>query len=172
MTLLKSVLVFVILGLALSTGPAAADRYFVDQPVNGGNGNGSDWPNAFEDLQDALDVAIVGDEVWVAAGTYVPTAQTDPTDARSATFELVDGVAIFGGFSGGETSLEQRNPDPVTNGCVLDGFDGASNVYHVVTAEDVDDGTVLDGFTVTRGVADGGTSRPAAVLASSTSAGR
>ena len=36
----------------------------------GGANNGSNWNDAFTDLQDALATAVDGDELWGAAGVY------------------------------------------------------------------------------------------------------
>ena len=67
-------------------------------------GDGSSWANAFPGLADSLSGAASGTEIWVAKGTYKPTSGTD----RTATFQLKDGVAVYGGFAGGETQLDQR----------------------------------------------------------------
>jgi hypothetical protein len=61
-------------------------------------------------------------EIWVAAGTYRPdlgTAQT-PGD-RLATFQLVNGVAIYGGFppGGGDGTFAAR--DVAANETILSG---------------------------------------------------
>lgn len=72
-------------------------------------------------------------------------------------FGLVSGVALYGGFEGGETSLEQRNwtahPTILSGDIDGDGFLNDGNVYHVVTGTEVDSTTVLDGFTITAGLA-------------------
>jgi len=60
--------------------------------------DGSSWDKAFKKLQDALAVALPCDEIWVADGTYKPVEGTDP----SLTFQLVNGVGVFGGFEGTE----------------------------------------------------------------------
>jgi hypothetical protein len=39
-----------------------------------GNGpDGSSWTLAYTDVQDALAIAVSGDEIWVAKGVYTPT---------------------------------------------------------------------------------------------------
>jgi predicted outer membrane repeat protein len=92
--------------------------------------------------------------IWVAEGTYTPTAGTD----RSATFQLQDSLALYGGFAGGETTLGDR--DWVANVTILSGDigvvgDSADNSYHVVTGTGTNWTAVLDGFTVTGGNANG-----------------
>ncbi len=139
-----------------------------------GLNNGSSWGNALTNLQDALTLARNGlattgnpaddvAEIWVAAGVYKPT--TDSND-KYAYFSLVNNVALYGGFSGVETKLSQRESNPLYNGTVLSGDllnndastygenpnTFADNSYRVCRAGyDVGSGTVLDGFTITGG---------------------
>ena len=119
------------------------------KPAVSGSGNCSTWTNACL-LQTALTNAVTGDEIWVAAGTYKPTTGTDP----AATFQLKNGVAVYGGFAGTESLRSQRNP--AVNIATLSGDIGApgesnGNSYHVVTGAN---GATLDGFTITAGNAD------------------
>lgn len=93
--------------------------------------------------------AKAGDQVWVAAGTYTATAGTD----RSASFEIKEGVQVFGGFKGHETALDQRRLGENTS--VLTGEIGqpgiADNTYNVVIIKGASNKTILDGFTITQG---------------------
>lgn len=121
-----------------------------------GANNGASWTDAFRSLQDALSAAASGDEIWVAAGIYRPTTGFD----RSISFVLKNGVALYGGFAGTETSREQRKWD--ANETVLSGYIGvpgsaADNSYHVVVADGTNSSAVLDGFTITGGNANGAT---------------
>ena len=128
-----------------------ANTIFVKQ---GGSGNGSTWTDATGDLTAALFIAKPGDEVWVAQGTYYPTNQKD----RTITFTIPAGVKVFGGFSGQETSIQQRNYK--ANKTVLSGNIGsksafADNSYTVVYISKADESTTLDGFIIADGTADG-----------------
>jgi hypothetical protein len=140
---------------------------YVDHTATG-SADGSSWANAFTDLQPALAAAIAGDEIWVAAGVYKPTA--DPAQ-RTATFQLKNGVALYGGFAGTEGARQQRNW--LANLTVLSGdIEGndvtsaggvvtnpahivGANSYHVVTGSGADSSAILDAFTITAGNATG-----------------
>ncbi|MCD6068470.1 MAG: hypothetical protein K0S33_3296 [Bacteroidetes bacterium] len=132
---------------------ANATTIYVNKNATGAN-NGSNWADAYTDLQSALTASVAGDEIWVAEGTYYPTSGTD----RTLSFELKDQVKIYGGFGGNETLLTQRNW--LTNVTILNGDLGTSadtsdNSYHVVLSSSVSAATELNGFTITNGCADG-----------------
>ena len=66
-------------------------------------GDGTSWPTAYKFLQDALAVAAAGDEIHIASGTYKPdrdeAGNVTPGD-RTETFQLITGVALYGGHRG------------------------------------------------------------------------
>ena len=141
--MIHRLLAFVLASLAVSSSAQAA-RHYVDIDASGAN-DGSSWADAYVDLQSALGVASSEDEIWVAEGTYKPTSGTD----RSATFALVSGVAMYGGFAGSESELAERNWDAqVTelSGEIGDPTRQYDNTYNLVTAIGLGPGTVLDGF--------------------------
>jgi len=146
---------FLAVAVSLAVGrPAAAGTIFVKFNAAGAN-NGTSWANAYTDLRSAITAAVATDEIWVAAGTYKPTATTD----RTMSFPLKNGVGIYGGFAGTETMRSQANPD--ANVTTLSGDIGTVNVasdnsYHVVTSDNTVTSTgILDGFTIAVGRADG-----------------
>ena len=73
---------------------------YVDVTATGTN-NGSSWCDAYVYLQDALAAAGPSTEIRVAQGIYRPDqgAGQTPSD-REATFQLLDGVALRGGYAG------------------------------------------------------------------------
>jgi hypothetical protein len=118
------------------------------------SGSCTAWADAC-DLQTALSAARPGDEVWAASGVYYP----GPPGVRSASFQLNNGVAIYGGFAGWETQRRQRNwseNTTILSGDIdRNGMLDSGNAYHVVAAIEVDATAVLDGFTITGGNANG-----------------
>ena len=155
------VVVFMLAVTPLQVAHAADVRYA--KPAASGTGDCLIWANACT-LQTALTGAVSGDEIWATAGTYKPTALG--TD-RNATFQLKNGVALYGGFAGTETARDQRNS--AVNVTILSGdidnddsqtpiitdfttvTGNTTNSYNVVTGAT---GATLDGFTITAGNAN------------------
>ncbi len=131
---------------------------FVNENASDG-GNGTSWQNAFSDFQSALFTASSGKEIWVASGTYMPSVPVQSGTPRSASFQMIDGVAIYGGFpSSGSPTWEDRNPQ--MSETVLSGDIGTTgvdndNCYHVVIGQGDGPETRIDGFTITGGKAEG-----------------
>lgn len=148
--ILLTTIVLLVTGLTLRA--SEVNQYFVKAGVEG---DGTSWKSAFADLQSALAIARPGDIVWVAAGTYVPTADGD----RTVHFAIPTGVKVYGGFAGTEKRLEDRKLT-TTNSSILSGEIGdlttrEDNSYTVVYFRHADANTVLDGFTIAGGYADG-----------------
>ncbi|TVR86201.1 MAG: hypothetical protein EA411_11120, partial [Saprospirales bacterium] len=139
---------------------------YVDHEASGQN-NGLDWDNAFESLQDALDVACnceVVVQIWVAEGNYLPDdGQNVSAGDRNASFQLCRDVELYGGFLSGGSSLSDR--DWVENETILDGNIGdpgvaGDNSFTVVNGTGVDSTAILDGFFIQNGFANGGGAVP------------
>ena len=125
-----------------------------------GLNNGSSWQNAYTDLSTAINAMTAG-QIWVAQGTYFPTTDLNgdiPSDARLNTFKLKLNVAIYGGFSGIETNVTQRdwtNYETILSGNIGDASLYTDNLVHVVSSEyvDLNSNTILDGLTIKGGYA-------------------
>ncbi len=156
------VLAGIILAVQCVLVSAAMAVVYVDSNATG-VGNGSSWADAYTDLQVGINSA-VGEEVWVASGTYLPTlAPYIPggTD-RFLHFALKSGVAVYGGFAGTETSIVER--DFEENITILSADigipdDRTDNCYHVFfhdkdSGPAIDITALLDGFVIRDGNAD------------------
>ena len=164
------------------TVPASRIRY-VKTDGNDSN-DGQTWGTAYASVQKAIDdLALsqpgVPGEVWVAAGTYSPkTRLTDDSDSP-ASFRMYDGISVYGGFAGTESSKEDREkgamPWIYTNQTIFEGtaYDGEnvwsesdykwtvnSGSVHVVWfaplpgEEEFTNITVLDGVTIQGGMSN------------------
>ena len=103
----------------------------------GASGDGTTWANALQTIQEAIDAASAGDEIWLKKGVYLLSSQIIVNKA----------VDIYGGFNGDEAQRNQR--DWESNSTKID---GQGSVYHClyVTAD-----ATIDGITITGGNADG-----------------
>ena len=124
----------------------------------GATGDGRSWSEATGDLAAAMASAVTGTEIWVAQGTYVPTACMNGCDDadRRVSFRLRPGVSVTGGFTGGETDAAEADP---ANATVLSGDigrlgDPSDNSYTVVLCDDCGDASAMSNLTVTGGNAD------------------
>ncbi|KPK75422.1 MAG: hypothetical protein AMJ79_11265, partial [Phycisphaerae bacterium SM23_30] len=150
----------------------AARVWYVDRNASGDmeDQDGQSWENAYRQLYTALDedhrdLYAEGDEIWVAAidieegafGSYKPAEES--SQDRSATFRLVEGVGIYGGFKGdeeggAETARGDRNWEAektILDGRLYEDSNSGENdieVYHVVTGAHE---AILDGFVVRYG---------------------
>ncbi len=138
---------------------------YVDHSA-GGTNNGSSWANAYTSLQSALDLAVSGDEIWVAKGTYMPSSAYDLTNiSRYYHFRMIEGVAIYGGFAGTESAVSERSDYGIdgANETILSGEIGidddyTDNCYHIFYHPEelgLTSNAILDGFTVKYAYADG-----------------
>jgi predicted outer membrane repeat protein len=130
---------------------------FVDADATGGANSGASWADAYTDFQDALTRAVAGGyEIWVAEGTYRPSVPS----GRDATFQLLNHVALYGGFDGTEDERADRDwrlHETILSGDIGAENDASDNSFGVVTGSGTDDTAILDGFTVTDGNANGDT---------------
>lgn len=162
--------------LLMIVSTATAEIIFVDADANGVN-DGSSWTDAYNYLQDALADASSSPkpvEIRVAQGIYIPdsnSAVPDGTGDRNATFQLINGVSLMGGYAGfGESDSNARDIElyeTILSGD-LDGNDvdvndpcdlaneptRDENSYHVVTGSGTNVTAVLDGFAITGGNAN------------------
>ena len=163
--------------MAISLSAATSGRIiYVDANALGAN-SGASWADAYKYLQDALADAnspAKPVEIRVAQGIYTPHSTSDDPNGsgdRKATFQLISGVTIKGGYAGfGKPDPNSRDIEAYQtilsgdlNGNDINVNDPyhlflhpnrAENSYHVVTACGTDATAVINGFRITGGNAD------------------
>lgn len=90
--------------------PASRIRYV--KPGGSDVNSGDSWDAAYRTIQHAIDALAatpgMPGEVWVAAGTYEPTTYLEDNPNYPASFRMSDGISVYGGFEGKETSKANR----------------------------------------------------------------
>ncbi len=141
-------------GVDTNAIPELKNVVYVDRDALGAN-NGSSWANAYSNLSVALGAVTAPTKLWIAEGIYYPGT------IRANTFQLVDGVSLFGGFAGNETAIHQRNvagqPTILSGDIDEDDLLDDDNSHHVVTGGD---DIQLDGLTIAMGYTLDITSHP------------
>jgi hypothetical protein len=139
-----------------------APAFFVDAQSDANDPDGRSWDTALPDLQVALAEARrlnsdgeLGNNIttiYVAQGLYYTTPDGD----RAASFGMVSGVSVLGGYAG-VTSPEAGLRDleaykTILSGDIGEPDDTSDNAYHVVTNSAID--VIIDGVIVTGGNAN------------------
>lgn len=116
-------------------------KIYVKADAVGGN-DGTSWTNAYTSLSFAITAAVSGDSIFVAKGIYKP----------SSYFVMKEGVKMFGGFAGTETSLNERIFGTTSaDSSILQGNGNRVISNNFTSASPMTAASVLDGFTVTGG---------------------
>jgi hypothetical protein len=179
----KSFLFFILLGSFFCQAGKPLDPpniIYVDINATGAN-DGTSWLNAYTDLQVAMDAAAVDAELWIAAGTYLPTQVPEISETednvidgttitnRDKGFHLMKNLKLYGGFVGTESDLSARNP--VANQVILSGdflgndvingtgstlniTNNTENAYHVIITKGLTNEALFDGINITGGNAN------------------
>jgi predicted outer membrane repeat protein len=137
----------IVWALALTTSAVSAQTVWYVKGSAPAGGNGASWSTPFRSLRSALDLAVSGDQVWVAAGMY-SVRDGSLADPRTAEFFVKPGLALYGGFAGNESSIAQRAG--LFSATVLSGDlgvlgDPSDNAYHVVRTWGA---ATIDGFAI------------------------
>lgn len=115
---------------------APQTHHFVNLNATGNN-DGTSWLNAYTNFQTAIDAASAGDSLLVAQASYQP--------ASGNSFIMKEGVKIFGGFLGTESSFDQRS-DANKPTLLGNGNSVIRNENNALTSA-----ALLDGFIITEG---------------------
>ena len=142
------------------TANFSKSRMYVDANATGNN-NGLTWADAYTDLNTALANTNNNSEIWVAGGTYTPSA----SDSNVYYNITKSGLKIYGGFAGTETKISDRifgmnetilsgdlqgNDVNVTG--YLDNYSNSTrqnvNSFHIVNITATGNDLLLDGLTI------------------------
>ncbi len=156
----KLVIVVFTLVAVMVSATNAQTVWYVDDSSTSGLNDGSDWANAFVELQAALAVATTGDEIRVGQGVYTPDFDVNSnghSGDREASFQLISGVKLCGGYAGvTEVDPDVRNValyETVLSGDLAgndepDFVNREDNSCCMVVADFVDSNARLDGFSI------------------------
>ncbi|NCC96868.1 MAG: hypothetical protein EOM02_08510 [Synergistales bacterium] len=148
--------------------PADGAVFRVDKN-NSSGGDGSSWGSSLNESQfgESLRAAQSGDVFFVAKGVYRPSVPSEVASADKAlSFTIPEGVSLYGGFTGIEDNLNERNwrenvtvltgdlylDDISDDRGVISSADGivGINSTTVVSTKGIQT-AILDGFFVTGG---------------------
>ncbi|PYE81916.1 putative secreted protein (Por secretion system target) [Winogradskyella epiphytica] len=112
--------------------------YYVNANASGNN-DGSSWTDAFTSIEDALNNALLNDEIWVSSGVYTPA-----TAASVLTLDL-ENFEIYGGFDGTELTLADRDLTKVftDNATIISGDINGDDIEGNFTTNKTDNATTL-----------------------------
>lgn len=137
--------------------PVLRQNYFVKKAGLEEN-DGLSWEKPTT-LEKALSLAVSGDIIHLAAGSYNPTriiTGGSPTDEKDKTFEIGKNISIIGGYPNNASTGAQ--PDFKTNATILSGNLASGKVYHTmsITAPIEENQKVyIKGITIKDGQASG-----------------
>ncbi|BCS95388.1 hypothetical protein DSLASN_10200 [Desulfoluna limicola] len=142
--------------------PGAIPVWYV-KPSGLSSNDGKSWASAWTDPQHAIYYAGPGEAVWITNGLYTPTWAPNlsgETDPRANHFSLKKGVAVYGGFTGTESSIEERVVD--MNTTIFSGeiqssltTDNIRHIFYHPESLGLDATARLDRVTISSGNADG-----------------
>ncbi|WP_299113793.1 T9SS type A sorting domain-containing protein [uncultured Winogradskyella sp.] len=143
--------------LAANMFTYAQTIYYVDASKIDNSGDGLNWANAKKDLQPVLDIAILGDEIRVASGTYLPTESPDATSitTRDFAFHFNVNIVLKGSYIPDTDSDPSNDVQDYANSSILSGDMGSgTNTYHVLITHGLSTSSIIDGFTIKAGRAN------------------
>jgi hypothetical protein len=114
------------------------------------SGDGTTWDAAFKTVKEGIDAAVAltsaccSTQVWVKAGNYYAYLES-----QSDSFELAPFVEVYGGFSGTESKIDER--DFWANRTVLSSHEFDNSPTRVDSTVIGVDASRIDGFEIVEG---------------------